>query len=86
MYDYGECEICNTPLQDRNIRQDFWIKDKLVVIERVPAGVCPQCGERVIRAEVGEHIAEMLKDDRRIDKAATISVPLIEYEVATVAV
>ncbi len=79
----GKNVICNTPLQERNIQQDFWLKDKLVVIENVPAGVCPRCGEKVVNAEVGEHIAELLKDSKRIDKSPTISVPLIKYEVAT---
>jgi len=22
-YDYGECEICNTPMQEKLIKQDF---------------------------------------------------------------
>lgn len=86
MYDYGKCELCNNPLEEKNIRQDFWIKDKLVVIEKVPAGVCPQCGEKVVNAEVGEHIAELLKDSNRINQAPTIPVPLIKYEVETPAV
>jgi YgiT-type zinc finger domain-containing protein len=80
MYNYGKCEICDTPLEEKSIQQDFWIKDNLVVIEKVPAGVCPQCGEKVVKAEVGEHIAELLKDSNRISKAPTISVPLIKYE------
>jgi HTH-type transcriptional regulator/antitoxin MqsA len=83
VYDYGECEICNTPLQERNIQQGFWNKERLVVIENVPAWVCPQCGEKIVNAEVGEHIAELLKDSKRIDKAPTISVPFIKYEVTT---
>ncbi|MGR3178404.1 MAG: YgiT-type zinc finger protein [Candidatus Anammoxibacter sp.] len=78
--DYGECEICSTALEERNIQQDFWIKDKLVVIEDIPAGVCPKCGEKVVNADVGEHIDELLKDNKHIDKDATISVPLIKYE------
>jgi HTH-type transcriptional regulator/antitoxin MqsA len=86
MYDYGKCETCDTPLEEKNIQQDFWIKEKLVVIEKVPAGVCPQCGEKVVNAEVGEHIAVLLKDSNRINKAPTISVPLIKYEAETVAV
>lgn len=86
MYNYGKCEICNTPLVEKNIKQDFWIKDKLVIIEKVPAGVCPQCGEKVVNAEVGEHIAELLKDNSRINTATTISVPLIKYEVETIAI
>lgn len=79
MYNYGECEICNTSLEQKNIQQDFWIKDKLVVVERIPAGVCPQCGEKVVNAKVGEHIAELLKNSNRINKAPTISVPLVRY-------
>ncbi|WP_176236803.1 YgiT-type zinc finger protein [Candidatus Hakubella thermalkaliphila] len=75
--------MCNTPLEERNIQQSFWIKDKWVVIENVPVGVCPQCGEKVVTAEVGEYIAELLKDSKRIDKAPFISVPLIKYEGAT---
>ncbi len=86
MYNYGKCEICNTPLEEKIIQQDFWIKDKLVVIDKVPAGVCPQCGEKIVNAEVGEHIAELLKDRTRINKAPTISVPLIKYELETRAV
>jgi YgiT-type zinc finger domain-containing protein len=83
MYNYGKCEICDTALEEKSIQQDFWIKDKLVVIEKVPAGVCPQCGEKVVKAEVGEHIAELLKDSNRINKAPTISVPFIRYEAET---
>ena len=86
MYNYGKCEICNTPLEEKHIQQDFWIKDELVVIEEVPAGVCPRCGEKVVHAEAGEYIAELLNDRNRIDKAPTISVPLLKYEVETVAV
>lgn len=83
MYNYGECEICNTPLQERNIQQDFWVKGRLVVIENAPAGVCPKCGEKVVTAQAGERIAALLKDSKRIDRAPTISVPLIKYEIET---
>jgi YgiT-type zinc finger domain-containing protein len=45
-YDYGECQTCGERMEERQIKQDFWIKGKLIVIEDVPAGVCPRCGER----------------------------------------
>ena len=80
MYDYGKCDVCGTPVVEKIIRQDFWIKDKLIVIEKIPAGVCLQCGEKIVNAEVGEHIAELLKDTDRINKAPTVAVPFIEYE------
>ena len=40
-YNYGECEICDIPMQDKRIKQDFWIRGELIVVEDVPAGVCP---------------------------------------------
>ena len=86
MYNYGKCDVCNTLLKEKNVQQDFWIKGKLIVMEKVPAGVCPQCGEKVVNAEVGERIAELLQDSSRIKKAPTISVPLIKYEVERAAV
>lgn len=80
MYDYGKCHICNTTIVEKTIQQDFWVKGKLIVIEKVPAGVCPQCGEKIVNAKVGKHIAKLLKDTNRINEAPTISVPLVKYE------
>jgi len=85
-YDYGECEICNTPLQERKIKQDFWIRGKLIVVENVPAGVCPRCGEKVVMAEVGRGIITIIQDSHRIAKARRISVPSIKFKAEKVAV
>lgn len=80
MYDYGNCHVCSTALEEKTIHQDFWVKDKLIVIDNVPAGVCPQCGEKVVNAEVGEKISKILGDAQRIKHAPTITVPLIHYD------
>jgi YgiT-type zinc finger domain-containing protein len=79
-YNYGECEICGTPLQKKIIPQDFWIKGQLIVVENVPAGVCPRCGEKVVKADVGQWVAELIKSSERIAKAPRISVPAIKFE------
>lgn len=79
MYDYGECYICGQRIQERRVKQDFWIKGKLIVIEDVPAGVCPQCGERVVKADVGQRLAVLVEDSRRLQKARTISAPVIRF-------
>ena len=80
MYDYGECEICNTPLEEKRIKQDVWIKEELIVVENVPAGVCPQCGEKVVKADVGRWIATLIEDPERIAQAPRISVPALSFE------
>jgi len=85
-YDYGECEICDAPLQERRVKQDFWIRGKLIIVENVPVGVCPKCGEKVVRAEVGRWIAKLIKDSDRIAKAPKISVPTIKFDAEKVAI
>lgn len=80
-YDYGECEICNTPLQEKRIAQDFWIRGELIVVENIPAGVCPQCGEKVVNADVGRWIAELTGNTERIANAPRISVPAIRFDI-----
>ncbi len=78
-YDYGKCHICGEHMQEKRINQDFWLKGKLLVIESVPAGVCPQCGEKVVRADVGRQLATLIGNPRRVSKRKTISVPVIRY-------
>ena len=79
-YNYGECEICNTPMKERLIKQDFWIQGKLIVVEDVPAGVCPKCGEKVVKADVGRSILKLIENSDRIAKAPKISVPKIKFD------
>ena len=80
-YNYGECEICNTPMQEKYIKQDFWIRGELIVVEDVPAGVCPQCGEKVVKANVGRWIISLLRNSERIARAPRITVPTIKCDV-----
>ncbi len=78
-YNYGECEICNAKLVGKRIKQDFWIRGKLVVIDNVPAGVCPRCGAKVVRSQVGKRIAKILESPRKLSKAPVIHVPVVEF-------
>ena len=79
-YAYGECEVCDTPLQAQDIKQDFWIRGALIVLDHVPAGVCPQCGSKVVNAEVGRHIAALLGNAARIALAPRMAVPVVQFE------
>jgi YgiT-type zinc finger domain-containing protein len=79
-YNYGECEVCDTPLVEKRIRQDFWVGDQLIVVENVPAGVCPRCGEKVVNATVGRQLAELVQNKKQIAEAARISVPALAYQ------
>ena len=83
-YDYGECEMCNTHIQEKFVKQDFWIRGELVIVEDVPAGVCPQCGEKVVNAEVGRWVMELIGNSGKIAKAPKVSFLIIKFEKASV--
>jgi YgiT-type zinc finger domain-containing protein len=65
-YDDGECEICGTRMQERLIKRDFWLRGELIIVEGVPAGVCPRCGEKVVKVDVGLLILKLIKNSKRI--------------------
>ena len=79
-YDYGACDICETPMRAQSITQDFWIRGELLVLENVPAGVCPQCGGKVVNAAVGRRIAALLGNAERIATAPRIAVPVLNLD------
>ena len=80
MMDYsGECPVCGERMEEKRVKQAFWIKGKLVVIERTPAGVCPLCGEKVVKAGVGHSIAALLGDLKRRRRARRMTVPVISF-------
>jgi YgiT-type zinc finger domain-containing protein len=79
MYDYGTCHNCGERLQARHVKQEFWIKGRLILVEGVPAGVCPQCGERVVRAAVGRSVLDLVSDARRRRNARTVRIPVLRF-------
>jgi len=79
-YQYGQCQVCGEQMLARVIKQDFWLKNELIVIEDVPAGVCPQCGEKIVRAEVGQQIAALVATPKRVAQTRTLQVPGIHFE------
>jgi YgiT-type zinc finger domain-containing protein len=76
----GSCHNCGAPLNHRRVKQDFWIKEKLVVVENVPAAVCGQCGERIVNATTARRVLTMLSDPQFLSAAPTISVPRVRYK------
>lgn len=78
-YDYGPCHVCGEQMEEKRTKQDFWLKGKLIVIESVPAGVCPQCGEKIVKADVGRQLATLIANLRRLPKSKTMTVPVIRY-------
>jgi len=43
-------------MKEKRINQGFWLKGKLIVTESVPTSVCPQCGEKIVKTDVGRRL------------------------------
>jgi YgiT-type zinc finger domain-containing protein len=75
----GECHVCGERIEEKYVKQAFWIKGKLIVIERIPAVVCSQCGEKVVKADIGQSIVALLGNVKRQRRARRMTVPVIRF-------
>ena len=77
-YHYDDCTFCGGRVAERFIAKPCVWGDHLVaLVDRVPTGVCEQCGERYYRATVLKRIEATLKTRRQ--HARQIRLPVIEY-------
>ncbi len=80
-YQYDDCSFCGGRVSERRIQKPCFWGDKLVaLVDRVPTGVCEQCGERYYRAAVLKRIEARLKARR---PSRQIRLPVIEYAART---
>ena len=78
-YDYGKCDVCGARMREMLIKQDLWIRGNLIVVEDVPAGVCPRCGEKVVKSDIGRRIIDIIENSELIAKSPKILVPSINF-------
>ena len=72
-----KCSIRDCPgsCEDRQIAHTVRYRDRLVVIDRVPAEVCSVCGDVLLRPETIRRIEQMLREPGDPDRTA----PVYEY-------
>jgi len=76
-YKYDDCTYCGGRVKERRVQKPCFWGDKLIALaDKVPAGVCEQCGERYYKAAVLKRIEADLKTRRG---ARRIRLPVIEY-------
>ena len=55
-----QCAFCQGDLQEKLITYPTKYEDRVVIIENVPAQVCTQCGETVLRPDVAEKLQKIV--------------------------
>jgi len=73
------CDLCfDGRLRSRQVREYYRFGKGLVVLERVPAYVCENCGERYYAAEVAKRMRQLAKMGPRAKER--VSFPVIHFE------
>lgn len=55
-----QCPFCKGDTCEQLIRYVQQYDSRVVVVENVPADVCSQCGEQLIKADVAEKIQQIV--------------------------
>ena len=75
---YSDCFYCGGEVKEKLMPREVRWKDKLFIFEKVPMGVCKQCGEKFLKPDVAKSIDNVLKKKKKPDK--TVQVPVYEYD------
>ena len=72
-----KCNFCKGEIEERLIRyvQDF--QGRVVIIENVPAEVCTQCGEQLLRPDVAEKLQQIVWGE--VPRAGTVEVDAYDF-------
>jgi len=73
-----KCYFCKGKIAQRKISVDFHWGDKLKVIEKVPAVVCQQCGEKYLHSAVYKALEELAIS--RAKPASHLSVDVVRFK------
>lgn len=71
------CNLCGGVVIDREVSDTIEVKERLHIIEHVPAKECLQCGERLYSPETVEKIQQAIWQNRKPDRF--VETPVIDY-------
>ena len=74
------CPLCGGTLEKRSITYPQEYKGKIVILEHVPAEVCRQCSEVLLRPEVLERVQKLVWSEALPKRTASVPV----YDLAEV--
>ena len=71
---YSDCFFCGGAVEERLIQRDVWWEGRLFIVDKVPVGVCKQCGEKVVLPEVAKQVDAILQQPGSPEKVITVPV------------
>ncbi|TAK60556.1 MAG: type II toxin-antitoxin system MqsA family antitoxin [Bacteroidetes bacterium] len=76
-HQYSDCSFCGGTVKEEHTDLDYRYRGNLYIFQNVPAGVCQQCGEKYLTADVAKRIEQKIKTNERWEK--TIPVPVEDF-------
>ncbi|HVO83032.1 MAG TPA: YgiT-type zinc finger protein [Syntrophobacteria bacterium] len=74
-FEEGEmCEYCGGSIIEKRGTRHRKVKNRYVLLEKVPAGVCVQCGTRYYTANVLKTIQERIRGRRKADRRVAVPI------------
>lgn len=74
------CPLCGGELEEKIVTHPQEYKGKIIILENVPAELCRQCGEVLLRPDILERVQEVVWSE--VAPKRTASVPV--YDLAQV--
>jgi len=72
-----KCDLCGAPMVEQEVTYILEIDRKLIVVEHVPARVCPQCGEKLFSPETVERLQKTIWDQK--EPTRVIQTPVFDF-------
>ena len=76
MNPYDDCVYCGGIVDEKSDVLDYRYHGRLFIVEGVPMGVCRQCGEKYMKAEVARKIESLASQEHSI--TSTMAVPVLK--------
>ena len=73
-WDGERCEYCNGVILEQKTDLSRYFKRKYIIIERLPTGVCTECGTRYYSANVLKTIEETIAGRRKATREVRVPV------------
>ena len=68
------CAFCHGETHFRRVTKQHWLRRRLYVVEKVPAEVCAECGERYFHAKTLDALDALLTGAHRVKKRLDVEV------------
>ncbi|MFQ5574818.1 MAG: YgiT-type zinc finger protein, partial [Terriglobia bacterium] len=72
---YDDCRYCGGEVEERLERLDYRYHGQLFLVENVTVGVCKQCGEKFLTAQVAKQIEAAVSSVK--EPVATVAIPVV---------